>query len=136
MIGKKLSTPFVAELKPSLKLQRLLIVIHVIALGACFANALPLQLKLITALLIGVNFKLTFPPLKIERRKISYTDKQGWQICDGGEFLSVDILKSTVITTFFIFLHLRDKPTILIANDALNEDAYRELIVRLKITAN
>jgi hypothetical protein len=136
LVANKFSSPFIAELKPSKKVQHLLIAIHAIALGACFANALPLPFKLITALLIAFNFKITFPAFKTENRKISYSEKLGWQITKDIDFESVEILKSTVITTFFIFLHLRNQPALIIANDALDEDAYRELIVRLKITAN
>lgn len=127
-------SPFIVELKPSIKLQRLLIVMHILALGASIANALPFVLKLGLASLIGLNFKMNFHRLKIERRKIRYTEKLAWEISYGGDFETVDILKSTVITTTFIFLQMQDKPTILIANDALGEDDYRQLVVRLKIT--
>jgi hypothetical protein len=136
LIAKKLNSTFVAELKPSKKIQQLVIVIHVIALAACFANALPLEMKLVTALLIGLNLTKTHPALKKERRIITYTEKQGWQISNGGDFKAVTILKSTVTTTFFIFLHLQNESTTLIAYDALDETDYRDLIVRLKITAD
>jgi hypothetical protein len=133
---KKHGSPFIAVLKPSKKLQRLLIVIHVLALGASIANTLPFVLKLGIASLIGLNFKMNFQRLKIERRKIRYTEKLAWEISDGDDFEAVDILKSTVITTTFIFLQINNKPTLLIANDALDEDDYRRLIVKLKITAH
>lgn len=107
---------------------------HILALGASIANALPFVLKLGLASLIGLNFKMNFHRLKIERRKIRYAEKLAWEISYGGDFETVDILKSTVITTTFIFLQMQDKPTILIANDALGEDDYRQLVVRLKIT--
>ena len=134
MIAKKHGAPFVAELKSSRKLQRLVIVIHLIALGASAVNALPLVVKLAIAILISVNFKINFPRLKIEQRKIRYTEKLGWEISEGGDFEAIEILKSTVVTTFFIFLQMQGKPTILIANDALSEDDYRRLIVKLKTT--
>ena len=134
MIAKKHGAPFVAELKSSRKLQRLVIVIHLIALGASAVNALPLVVKLAIAILISVNFKINFPRLKIEQRKIRYTEKLGWEISEGGDFEAVEILKSTVVTTFFIFLQMQGKPTILIANYALSEDDYSRLIVKLKTT--
>jgi hypothetical protein len=136
LIAKKHGAPFVAELKPSKKLQRLLIAIHLIALGANIANALPFALKLGIAVLIGINFKINFPSLKIEQHKIRYTEKLGWEISEGGDFKAVHILRSTVVTTFFIFLQIQNKPTILIANDALDENIYRQLIVKLKITVH
>jgi hypothetical protein len=136
LITKKLNAPFVAQLKPSKKLQRLVIVIYLLAFATSFANALPMYLKLILVLVIGLNFKRSFPILKQERHKIKYTEKLGWQISGSGEFESIEISKSTVITTTFIFLHIHNKSAILIANDALNENDYRELTVRLKITAH
>ena len=136
MIAKKHGAPFVTELISSKKLQRLVIVTHLIALGASVSNALPLILKLVLAVLIGLNFKLNFPSLKNEQRKIRYTKKLGWEISEGGDFEAADILKSTVVTIFFIFLQIQNKPTILIANDALSEDDYRQLIVKLKMTVH
>jgi hypothetical protein len=133
---KKHCTPFIAELKPSIKLQRLVIASHLIALAAGIANALPFTLKLCIATLIGLHFKMRFPSLKTERRNIRYTEKLGWEISEQGDFEAAVILKSTVISTFFIFLHIQNKPSILIANDALNEDDYRQLIVKLKMTAH
>jgi hypothetical protein len=136
LIAKKHGAPFVAELKSSRKLQRLIIVIHLIALGASAVNALPLIVKLAIAILIGLNFKINLPRIKIEQRKIRYTEKLGWEISEGGDFEAVAILKSTVVTTVFIFLQMHNKPTILIANDALREDDYRQLIVKLKMTVH
>jgi hypothetical protein len=136
LIAKKDGAPFLAELKPSKKIRHLLIVIHVLALGAGIANTLPFVLKLGIAALIGLNFRLNFHRLKIERRKIKYTEKLGWEISDGDDFETVEILKSSVITATFIFLQMQDKPTVLIASDALSEDDYRQLIVKLKITAH
>jgi hypothetical protein len=92
--------------------------------------------KLTIAALIGLDFKINFPQLKIEQRKIRYSEKLGWEISEGGDFEAVEILKSTVVTTAFIFLQMHNKPTILIANDALREDDYRQLIVKLKMTVH
>lgn len=136
MIAKKHGAPFVIELKPSKKLQRLIIVIHLIALVASVVNSLPIAVKLAIAAVIGLNFKINCPRLKIEKRKIRYTEKLGWEISDGGDFEAVEILKSTVVTTVFIFLQMHNNPTILIANDALREDDYRQLIVKLKMTVH
>jgi hypothetical protein len=105
-------------------------------LGASVVNTLPFAVKLAIAILIGLNFKINFPLLKIEQRKIRYTEKLGWEISEGGDFEAVAILKSTVVTTVFIFLQMHNKPTMLIANDALREDDYRQLIVKLKITVH
>lgn len=136
MISKKQGALFAVELKPSQKLRRLLIVIHGLALGAGFANALPLAVKLAIGVAIGLNFKFGFPKLINEHRKIKYTEKLGWEVADGSDFEAATILKSTVVTTFFIFLHIQNKPTILITSDALDNDDYRQLIVKLKMTVH
>ncbi len=131
---KKQDAPFLVELKPSRMVQRMLIVIHFIALAASIVNALPLPLKLGTAALVGLNYRLTLPRFNKEQRKIRHTEKRGWEISAGNDFEAVDLLNSTVVTTFFIFLHLQNKPSILIAKDALSEGDYRQLIVKLKMS--
>ena len=136
MIAQKHGAPFVADLKPSKKLHRLIIVIHIIALAASFANALPLAVKLAIAVVIGLSFKINFPKLNNGQRKIKYTEKLGWEIAEDDKFDAVNILSTTVATTAFIFLHIQHKPSIIIANDALSEDDYRQLIVKLKMTVH
>jgi hypothetical protein len=133
---KKHDATFLIELKPSKIVHRLLIAIHLIALGASFANALPLILKLVTAAFIGLNFKLAVRRLNNRQRKIRHTDKRGWEVSDGGDFEAIVVAKSTVVTRFFIFLHMQNKPSPLIARDALSEDDYKQLIVKLKMTVH
>ncbi len=135
MVIHKENAPFVAELKPSKKLQHFVVLIHTVALVAGFANSLPLVVKLVLAFGIGLNIKFTYPKFQKEQRTLRYSVKRGWELSDGGDFIQVDILKSTVLTTVFIFLHLQDKPAIVIANDALSESDYRQLLVKLKMTA-
>ncbi|MGZ4956916.1 MAG: protein YgfX [Methylobacter sp.] len=132
---KKHEPTLLLELKPSKKLKRLLVVIHLLALGSCIANALPVAVKL--ALLTGIwlHFEFTVKRLKFEQCKIKHTETSGWEVSDGNGFEQVRILDSTVITIFAIFLHFNnnaDKQSVLIVNDALSEDDYRRFIVRLK----
>jgi hypothetical protein len=59
----------------------------------------------------------------------------GWELADGNDYQPIQILNSTVITVFAIFLHFNKnahKQAVFIANDTLSEDDYRSLIVRLK----
>lgn len=134
-MSKKPEPPLLLELKPSTQLKRFLVVIHLLALGSSIANALPLAVKL--ALSVGICLHLWFAlgRLKTQRYSIKHTETSGWEIADGDEFKSVQILNSTVITVFAIFLHVnRDarRQSLLIVNDALTEDDYRRFIVRLK----
>jgi hypothetical protein len=135
-MAKNIDTPFLAELKPSKKLQHLFILVHILALGASLANALPFALKLAIVTFIGVNFKIGFARLRIERRKIKYSEKLGWMVSEGDDYVAVTIARTTVISTFFIFLHFQDKAAMLIPNDALTEDDYRQLVVKLKMTVH
>jgi hypothetical protein len=136
LIAKKHGESFSVKLQPSKKLQRLFIAIHLLALCASFANALPFVLKLAVAAFIGLNFKMTFHKFINEKHSIKHSEKLGWAISNGADFEAVEILASTVITTVFIFLQIQDKPSIIIASDALNEDDYRRFIVKLKITVH
>lgn len=136
LIAQKHGATFIADLKPSKKLHRLVIVIHIIALAAGFGNALPLAVKLAIAVVIGLSFKVNFPKFNNEPRKIKYTEKLGWEIAEDDKSDAVNILSTTVVTTTFIFLHIQQKPSIIIANDALSEDDYRQLIIKLKMTVH
>ena len=79
---------------------------------------------------------MTFHKVTNEKLSIKHSEKLGWTISNAGDFEPVEILTSTVITTVFIFLQIQDKPSIIIANDALSEDDYRRFIVKLKITVH
>jgi toxin CptA len=134
-VPKKHDLPLLLELKPSKQLKQLLVVMHVLALGSIVANALPVAVKL--ALLTGIclHFWLVFERFKSERHIIKQSEAACWEISDENDFESVQILNSTVITVFAIFLHFNSnagKQSVLIVNDALSEIDYRRLIVRLK----
>lgn len=134
MYEQKQSAPFLAELKPSKKLLGLSFGFHFIALVACLLNALPFIIKLTVAAFIMLSLWISYRRVKSESCKISYTEKTGWQISGGNGFESVEILGSTVVTIFVVFLHLKHKPPIIIAYDALDDKEYRKLIVKLKMT--
>jgi len=136
-LPKKHEPSLSVELNPSKRLKQFLVIMHVLALASSIANALPITVKL--ALSTGTCIHLWFmiKRLKNERHKIKQSEALGWEVSSGNDFKSVQILNSTVITIFAIFLHFTDnarKQSVLIVNDALSEDDYRRLIVRLKTT--
>jgi toxin CptA len=134
-LPKKHETLLLAELKPSKRLKQLLIIIHVLTLASTLANALPVAVKLAILTGICLNFLFVINNLKGERYTIKHTEALGWEIADGNGFESIQVLNSTVITVFAIFLHFNKnahKQSVLIMNDALSEDDYRRLVVRLK----
>lgn len=132
---KKHEALLLADLKPSKRLKQLLIIIHVLALGSTLANALPVAAKLAILTGICLHFLFVINNLKGERYTIKHTEALGWEIAGGNGFESIQLLNSTVITVFAIFLHFNKnahKQSVLIMNDALSEDDYRRLVVRLK----
>ncbi|MGZ5051217.1 MAG: protein YgfX [Methylobacter sp.] len=123
------------ELKPSKRLMQLLAVIHALAIGASIANALPAAVQLMLVAGVATHLYWLNQRIKAEQYSIKHSDALGWEIRDNDEFKPVQILGSTVITTFAIFLHISAdgrKQSLIIVNDALSADDYRRLIVRLK----
>lgn len=137
-LAKKHEPSLLLELNPSKRLKQLLVAVHVLALGSSIANALPIVVKLLLPIGICIHLYFIIKRLKDRRYSIKHTEISGWEISDGNGFEQVQILDSTVITVFAIFLHFHHKArrqSVLIVNDALTEDDYRRFIVRLK-TAN
>jgi hypothetical protein len=134
-LPKKTEPSLLLELKPSKRLKQLVIVIHTLALGSSIANALPITVKLLLLTAICIHFCFMIKRLESEQYKIKHTEALGWEITGDNNFKPVQILNSTVITVFAIFLHFTDnsrKQSVLIVNDSLSADDYRRLIVRLK----
>jgi toxin CptA len=134
-LPKKNDPPLLVELKSSQRLKQLVAVIHILALSGSIANALPFAIK--SALFIGITIHLIYllKHLNDKQYQIKQTPEFGWEISKGNDFSAIQILNSTVITTFAIFLHYsnnKHKQSLLILNDALPDDDYRRLIVRLK----
>lgn len=111
---------------------------HVLAMSACLANALPPVIKI--SLLTGICLHLWVAVKRLPdtRPAIKFTEAAGWEISEGQDFEPVRVLNSTVITLYAIFLHVarqnQGKKTIIILRDALLEDDYRRLIVKLRTT--
>jgi hypothetical protein len=133
-------------IKPSKRLNKMVIFVHTLALAASMTNALALSSKVSLFALIGIHCWLTVRRLSAEHYTIKHTEALGWERSEGSGFASIEILKSTVITTQALFLHFKHttqaqswksahKKTLLIFNDALAEEDYRCLIVKLKTTA-
>ncbi|MBF6648260.1 protein YgfX [Methylobacter sp. BlB1] len=139
-MSKKYDPSLLLELKPSKRLEQLLIFAHVLALGACLTAALPLAIKLALLAGIGLHCWGVIRRLNDFRQIIRYTEASGWEILDGNDFEPVRVINSTVITVYVIFLQVirqnAGKKTIIVLNDALSEDDYRFLIVKLRTSVN
>jgi len=145
-MSDKFESDLLLTLKPSKRLKKMVVFIHTLALGASMANALAFAIKISLFAIICINLWLSIRRLNLESYTIKHTEAFGWEVSEGLVFVSVEILKSTVITTFALFLHYKHgsqsqpsksgyKKTLLILNDALAEEDYRCLIVKLKTAA-
>jgi toxin CptA len=132
-------------IKPSHRLKLMIILIHALALAASMANDLDLTFKLGLITAICIKGWFTLKRLKNEHYTLKYSESLGWQISKDPNLVSIEILNSTVITTSAIFLHYKErseprfqlspaKQTRLILNDALANEDYKHLLVKLKIT--
>jgi xanthine/uracil/vitamin C permease (AzgA family) len=134
-LPKKHEPSLSVELQPSRRLKQLLVIMHLLALASSIANALPVIVKLALVIGIGLHLYFVLTRLKNDQYAIKHSETSGWEIASDNDFKPIQILNSTVITLFAIFLHFNKnahKQSVLIVNDALNEDDYRRLIVRLK----
>jgi hypothetical protein len=144
-VTKPAESPFILTVKPSKLLGGMVIAAHGLAIAASLANAMPSLYQSILIAGLVVHLFHTVKQLNNGLPTVKYADESGWQIADGNEFESVVILKSTVVTTFAIWLHVRpraetgffavNKKAILIVRDALDEEDYRGLIVKLRTSA-
>jgi hypothetical protein len=119
------------------KLILVLTVGYALAIIACFLNALALGIKLGLASLILIHAWRTLKRLERELWQLDFDDENGWQILEASTTKNLQILPSTVISRYFIFLHYQienQKFYRLIFKDALlpNINDYRQLIVILK----
>jgi hypothetical protein len=141
----KYQTTLLLTLKPSKRIKKMVIIIHIVALCASLANTLAFAIKISLFALIGIHYWLAVRRLNVEHYTIKHTEAFGWEVSEGYDFASVEILQSTVITTFALFLHFKQnslaqswksahKRTLLVLNDALAAEDYRYLIVKLKTT--
>jgi hypothetical protein len=135
---KKYQPALILTFTPSVRLKHLLIIVHIIALAACLLAYIPVMFKIGLVVCVAVHFRWSDKCLKQQHWQIRHTDENGWEALIDGQFIAINILSSTVITTVVIVLHFEYQNTIkchlAILNDALNADNYRQFIVRLKTT--
>lgn len=118
-------------------LRHYLILVHGLVWMACLVNALALSYKLILLGVVGVHFAFSWSRhTKNRRLAIRHSHVAGWEVSLGQGYEPINVLGSTVTTTFAIFLHFTTRDNVrhnaLILNDALLADDYRQLLVRLR----
>lgn len=124
-------------IQSSTRLRHYLILIHVLALVACLANALAMLYKMLLLGVVIMHFRFSWRKYINSRHlAIRHSDVAGWEVLLGHRYEPIKVLGSTVTTTFAIFLHFTGhnnaRHNAIILNDALFADDYRQLLVRLK----
>jgi len=137
MPTNKYQSPLRLEIGDSKRLTILMGLIHALALLASVMNSLPIMLKCVLLITVSSHFYVQRKQLKTKHTIIEHNET-GWKLAEGDSFEEIQILPSTVISIFAIFLHFKidnnSKQTLVIVSDTLAEDDYRCLIVRLKTT--
>lgn len=140
--------------KPSKCLDYCLVVVHVLAICACFANALPIMVQDLLTFALVVHGYCLLKQCRRDCPRFRFTDAQGWEMAESGRFVPVHILPDTVLSTFALFLHIEiqgnrthihpfsaffhvrhpKKLALLLLPDSFAPDCYRAFIVKLKTT--
>ena len=126
-------------------LKQYFVYLHALVLVAVIANDLVLLIKLTLVISVALHGGFFLYRSPIHLVAIKYTEIMGWEISTGIGFISVDVLKSTVITTQALFLHFKFKSDVLYLNrwrksaflvvsDMVSDQDYRHLLVKLHIT--
>lgn len=135
---KKIQPPLQLALQPSCRIRQFIVIIHVLALAACVFNALAVLYKIGCVVSVALHFWYSSKNINLEPKGIRHDEVTGWQVLVNGQFIAINIINSTVVTTFAIFLHFKypdgKRVNIFIPSDSLANGAYRQLIVRLKTT--
>lgn len=125
------------QIRQSKLLWRLLALGYVFAVGACIFNSLSLIIRLSLVILVMLHGFFTLKRLSCENWQLDYDEQNGWQLLEFSYLTEIEILPSTVLSRYFVFLHYsskRKKCYRLIFKDALlvNINDFRQLIVMLK----
>jgi hypothetical protein len=132
----KTISPLNVTLRPSRLLLRVNAITHLLASVAVQITPLVWAIQSAMVGLIAVSFVFYHRQHSRENRSISYNAASGWQVMQNGIAKALLVETSTVVTPLATFLHAKHAPAILIVHDALDENDYRQLVVKLKITAN
>lgn len=140
---KKYEPPLWFDIQPSVRLNRITEMVRMLALAGCLCNALPVAAKMLLLAATYAYFAAIFKRLQnTAQYTLKYSGAAGWQVSTGADFESVRILQSTVVTPYALFLHTESRlakaattgakhRALLILPDALSDDEYRRLIVKL-----
>jgi hypothetical protein len=135
------SDPYSFQVKfhPSRTLFYAGIVLHTLALMACFLMGVVLMVKGLMVMMVLVSLYRQYYIFKPQQwAQLTYSDEQGWRYAQGEQpLIPITILPSTVITTRWVIIHAltenKQWQAIVIGYDSLSDDYFRQLRVNLKI---
>ncbi len=142
-MSKKLEPQLHVNIQRSQTLAYFIIGLHLLSLLACFKISVLWQLQLVLVLVLGLSFSRQFRRYQqgVYQFCLQCTPENTWQYAvNQHDFVGIEILPSSVLNTWLIILHVKTeagkRENLLICKDTVNEDLYRRLKVRLKITAS
>ena len=128
------------EVKQSNNLLAFIISVHGLALTSSMFLAILMSLKLL--LMILVCYSLYFHLRRYRQGfyilTLKHTAEFAWELEQKNNLKGISILNTSVLTSFIIILHVQTNKqhrNLLICRDAVSDEAYRQLLVALKITA-
>jgi len=136
----KSESPLWIDVQQSLILWVFILTVHLMASISLLVLTVNFELKL--SLLLLVYCSLLFHGYRYQAGYyqfiLKYTNEFSWQLVEKDQGVAVQILGSSVINSIFIVLHVQlsgQRRSLLILNDAVSTDNYRQLKVFLKITS-
>jgi hypothetical protein len=138
-VSKKIEPTLSFRMKRSQIHDRLLTILHLLGLLACWLNNLPVGWRLGLSALLILLWARYYRGVRMATFYLSYTANQSWSVSfDGDNYLPAKIEATTVITTLVALIHLsidgKTAQSLIVFKDTLPVDDYRRLIVKLKLS--
>lgn len=143
MINSVIS-PILLTLMPSIMWSRGVLCLIGLAGYASLVSALPIEIKTLLAVILFFCFIKIYNKPFLSCKQLKYSVATGWSVAADEEFELIHVLPSSVLTKYAVFLQIRylvttnrrraGVKTLVIPKDALSEEDFRCLIVKLKCT--
>lgn len=139
-MSAKSEAPLWIEVKQSRYLLILIILTHSLAILSVLMLSLFFGLKLLFISLIfgSLYFQLYRYKQEFYLFILKHSAEFSWQLLDKADFVEAQILGSSVISEWLIILHVqidKKRRSLLVFQDAVPAEIYRQLRVTLKITS-
>ncbi|NOQ14518.1 MAG: hypothetical protein GQ583_08610 [Methyloprofundus sp.] len=137
---KKSEPPLWVDVKQSKYLLTFIISVHSLAVLSSLSVAILMPFKLLLLMLVcdSLYFHLQRYKKAYYLFSLKYTTAFSWELSHNNNLTRMRILDSSVLTSVIIILHVeinKKHRNILVCRDAVSAEAYRQLLVTLKITA-